>query len=388
MNHRSKAFTEALQCLSSDPAKAKRYLQDKRPTLPEKRIIKAGLQLRDNDFEIIIESLTSFTAADAYIESQRLLILGITYNNKSEFKKATELLEESYRVGKGTRGHQREFVTLYNLFNAYSNRHDEKRMQIYFEKLNTLGSKSVYEAIALGLCQLEYHLIKNDLVKAKALSEDLNPSMPMMIEHQKIFFILKKCSIFLQLNELPAAYSCIAELKSHRKYQTSSNYKFIKSLTQYLEKDAPFYIYESDFAEAQELFHQMNVIKAISEGDHKTASLHWHELQETNPEVYRADFVFKGIRGLFMIALNKALSETTFNTNVVVASGGTKEEKFLEVLKQNKGPLSKVIIYEILYGKKPTLKSDFLKLAALASNVRKKFGVSIQTRKGCYYLAS
>ena len=160
----------------------------------------------------------------------------------------------------------------------------------------------------------------------------------------------------------------------------------MKILLQYFDKEATLYVYERDFIDTPELFEQISVIKAISEDDISKAKLHWNILNIFNPSSYGENFQFKGPKGLFSITLQKALSKTSLNKNLVSIVGKTKEEKIIELLKRNQGPLSKETIYEFIYGAKPGLKSDYIKLSTLISTARKKFKVEIQTRKGCYLL--
>ncbi len=386
MHHRYKAFTEALEFLSSNPEKTKNYLKDKRPTQLEKKIIEAGLMLRDNRFQEAIEMLSPLSSTDPYIESQRLLTLGIAHNNRTDFAKGVSLLEASYKLGRELRNHQREFMTLYSLFTAYANLQKLDRVESILSEMKKMSAQNGHETISIGLCELQCLMAKQELSKAKEYCLDLKKHALKMNEHQKIFYILSQFSISVQLDDLTEARACMVSLKAHRKYRTSANFNFMKLLLDYIEESGAIYLEEADFKDAHDLLLQIRIIKCLSEDEKARAEIAWKELHELQPNLYGPNLCYLGSKNLFSVALAKAMADTVHAKNFKSHQAATKEETLLNILKDCKGPISKEQLYEFLYGAKPENKDELVKLAKLVSRIRSRLGLQIQTRKGCYVL--
>ena len=386
MIHASKAFTEVLNYLSENPKKCKKYLADKRPSQQEKKIIQAGLFLRDNQFKKVVEILTSFTCNDPYIESQRLLMIGIAHNNRADYINGISLLEESYRIGMGVRPHQRDFITLYSLFISYVNTQNLEKLKEVLSELNQIGSRGTIESIGLSLCNIQFHLLDGDLELALEKSDNLKDSVKKMNEHQAIFFFMARMNLFLQLGNIKDARECFVALKPLRKYRTSSNFNFMKLLFQYLEDGKALYVKEKDFKDSPELLQQIIIIKAITEDKVEIANQNWILLQKNNSKIYGKPFNFLGKENLFSTALKKALKGFKINKNLVEFNDFNHEEKLLNLLRNNSGPLSKELIFEFVFKSKIKDKNDFMKLSRLVYKVKASYQVEIKTAKGCYIL--
>ncbi len=386
MKHLPKAFTEALHFLSEDPKKSKKYLSDKRPSQQEKKIIQAGLLLRDNKFQTVIDTLSTFKSVDLFVESQRLLMIGIAYNNRADYKNGISKLEESYRIGIGVRPHQREFVTLYSLFISYVNTQNIEKLGEVLLSLKQIGSVGVTESIGLALCSFQFHLLSGELELAQEQCDDLSGLVKKMNEHQAIFYFLARMNLNLQAGNIESARECFTSLKIYRKYRTSSNFNFMKLLFEYLKNGKALYVKEQEFKDSPELIEQISIIKAITEDRADLATKSWLKLQKLNPKIYGNPFEFLGKENLFSTALKKSLQGFRLDKNLSEASGSNHEEKLINLLKNNNGPLSKEVIFEYIYKNKIIDKNDLLKLSRLVYKVKANYQVDIKTAKGCYVL--
>ncbi len=91
-----KTFDAIIKELNYHPEKSKRWLEDKRLTMLEKKIISGYMMVRNNQNEDVIAELTTLGESDIeFVNCHRDLLLGICYNNTTRFHLAEKYLLKS-----------------------------------------------------------------------------------------------------------------------------------------------------------------------------------------------------------------------------------------------------------------------------------------------------
>ncbi len=386
MRQKPLAFIQALSIVGSDPKEAKNYLTDKRLTLLEKSILRSILLLRDHEFEEIIGLLSHQKSSDPFVEAQRLLTLGSTYNNMSDFKNAIYYYESFLKLRSELKESFKEFHATFCLFTFNQNIHNTAEMKKYFLRMKRLSTGSPFESICILSSQYAIHRINNNLNDALDVINEMERLMSEMTEYQVVNYLIDKFDIHLCLGDYRQSQKALQTMKTFRKFRSSANYNFMKSLLDYLSEDAPLYVYSQDYKEFPVLHDQIMIIKNMQESNWDEAESLWLKLEAAYPHLYKKNFSYEGLECLFSLCLKKNLSlrkDVTFNI-----AGKSKEDALIEILHQSASPLPLETVFQVIYGRASDSKDDFVKLRTLVYSTKKKKGVNIKFKKGCYQIAS
>lgn len=125
-----KTFHAILLRFTSHPEKAKDGLKDKRLTKAEKDILQGYLLIRDNKNSEVIKLFSSHTTNPSdYVEAQKNLLLGIAYNNLSQFALSLQYYEAAAQSFNHEFTDHFYFMTRINLYWAYYNLKDKEKMK-------------------------------------------------------------------------------------------------------------------------------------------------------------------------------------------------------------------------------------------------------------------
>jgi hypothetical protein len=382
-----KTFYKTLEEFSLYPNKAKKCLSDKRLTLTEKKVLEGHLLVRNNQNQKAIDLIKSTGPSEfPFVESQRLLILGLAHNNLSHYAEAEKLILESLINLEAFCAHYFRFAAYYNLFTIKSNLVQTDEMLKYIDLMESVPISFPIQEIRILKCRFDYSVEINDFENAEKVLEQIEPQKAQMVESDIISFLICEFMYHVKKEDFSQSEKTLQEMKSCRKFHLSENYNFMKKLLDHLRSNAPVYAYEEDFKEVPQLLYQLKVIQGFESGDQAMAKKSWKHLQEISSTLYKDDFYYCGTKGLFSLCLDKYLKVKPIEP--VDFNEGSKLEGLVKLLQNAKAPLSKGYIYETLWGEEPIEKSDFNKLTRLIYKARVEYSLDIQTRKGTYFIES
>ncbi|MFZ4713065.1 MAG: hypothetical protein ACOYL6_05120 [Bacteriovoracaceae bacterium] len=384
---KSKAFFEAMNLVNDSWPKAKNFLNDKRLNQTEKQIILAFNNLRENSFEEIIGSLSKIKADDPFVETYRKMVLGLAFNNRGEPSLALPYFISAWEDIKDTSYIHAQFYSLYNLFIAYRNL---KSSDLMGETLELMAEINLEKRATLQImrlrCRFFYLSFTKDLNKAEDILVQIEQVKDQLNESQALSHHIDKFDFFVKMENYPACYKTLSEFKQFRVYVPSANFKFMKILLDNIVDHRPVYSYDKDFKNSPLLYYQLNVVKCLEEGRIEDAKVFWQELSNMSPTIYQNDLIYKGDKCLFSIAFEKQLKTIFTPDKNLLPKDKSKEQTLLRIMQEASGPLRKEQIYFLVWNEKLIDKNDLMKLSQLVTRVKKKFNVTIKTRKGCYYL--
>lgn len=386
-NLRPKTFLEALKLVHSNPKKAKTFLQDKRLTLAEKKILHGWFQLKSCLHSDIIKEIGNLAVESELVESQKYLILGLTYNNMGELNQASLCLHKAFELIEKHPLPEHQFICLYNLFIiSYNSGHEE-------DMSNTLGLMDVLAISGLNerqtichlQCKFNYLTFRNQYEQASLYLDDLEIKKADMTDPVIMSHLISKFQFYLKQSLFDQCEATMQEMKKYRLFRHSPNYIFMRLSLDHIIHNRPLYFYEKDFKDSKLLFHQLKVIKSFEESNFKEAEKHWQTLSKAEPNIYLDKFVYNGQTNLFSLCLSKYKIQKQISVTIPELSKN-KSEAIVKILQSSSYPVPKEELFEALWGRKPLDQMDDDKLKNLIYYVRKNKGLVITFRKGCYSL--
>lgn len=207
-----------------------------------------------------------------------------------------------------------------------------------------------------------------------------------MTDAQAIGVLLDIFDFYIKQEKLDKAKTVLDQMKKYRKFHLTENYNFMKHLLSNLQLNHPLWITDDDYSKIPILFHQIKCIQKLEQSNQIDALFHWNELKKIAPLVYQDEFQYQGDRCLFSLCLQKSLNNKSFKVDFEV-QGNNKTELLINFLKKNPGPQSKEVLYQLLYGKELSDKSDAFKLHQLISRMRVHLdNAEVEYKQGCYQL--
>ena len=182
---------------------------------------------------------------------------------------------------------------------------------------------------------------------------------------------------------------CFEALQSYKKcngYTVKANYLYMDSLLNHIVKGAPLYVYESEMKEFPELFHQLEVIKALARGDSARALKFWKLLSLNNPRSYQEGFKFTGEGSLFSEALAMHQSEASqeFDPGVLREKPDLLS-KLEYVFETSKGPVLKDQLVSLIWNEEASV-TALARLRQLVLRYNQKNNSKIVSRQDAYFL--
>jgi hypothetical protein len=380
-----KTFLQALNLFPEELKRAKHYLDDKRLSQSEKTILAAWFLLRDGKNIEVIESIQKLMINDEIVELEKNLLLGIAYNNKAEFKQAKFFLEESIDKIAQFPLKRQTFLAYYNLFIVHYNLMDVGSMQLVFKELIRHKSGSKSDTRAILFCELCLQISTNNHSRVEKLFLDLDKLESETSESQVYSYQIIKFNYYIQNEQFEACVAALEKLKQFRKFQISANFKFMKTLLNFLTEDKTIYLYEQDFMTVPVLLWQVQVLKHLEASEVLEAKAAWARLSEIDPVHFKPEFNYQGAKNLFSLCLQKLRPSENKSVHI---QGRTKEEKLLNILQNSLHPVRKEELYSLIWGEEVQNKDDYNKLKTMVMKIRQTTGIDIQSKKGCYLIVA
>jgi tetratricopeptide (TPR) repeat protein len=381
----AKTFIHALSVLHQDRKVLYKFMNDKRLTVTEKKILKCWGFLRESKHQDIIETLTSLPPVlDQVVESQKLLILGITYLNKGEPKLAETYLKEARQcLDQFPILRRLIFVANLNLFLTLHIQKNKFGMEEALEKMMEHTSEDATEKINIQRCQFILAKFIGDFEKAEQFFKYLLKVKPEMGANLKLSFVIDEFDYYIKLEEDQKAVEALEEFKKLRSFNHSAYYQYRLLLLNHIMKNTPLYFTDLDLKTIPLVFNQMKVIKFLEEKNMTEARIYWAQLTEINPEIYQENFNYQGDKCLFSRALQK---HKTSENGLPLKLPDQKDKALLKILRNSRAPILKSELFETIWGEAPFDKEELNKLSQLVSRVKSKYGLDIKYKKGCYFL--
>lgn len=391
--HGYKTLLEALETIQSEGVKAKKFLADKRLTNQEKRLLDFYLRVRANDFSLINDLLqdSSFDNAD-FLRGLKYYFLGVAFVYKSDSTKAEEFLKMSLPFLNEC--HNEKFArhlvfkAHVNIFYAYVNQKRITEMQEKLREISLIKRERREDDITFKQMELCCHLLTEDYLKAEEAIEELSPLMSVMTDIERMTFLIDKFDFFIKMDLYGKAREVFKEMRNYRTFRLSANYQYMDKLLKFFMDGERIYAYDRDFADHEDLYLMINVIKSLDEADDFQALHYWRKLSQNSPKTFKGEFDYQGDKCLFSVCLMKCLERASGKMTLVLKASYTDHEKRLIELIQNAPghQLRKETLYESFYGKKIAGKDDLAALAALIYRINKKGEILIKSKSGSYFL--
>lgn len=375
---KAKTFIEALNCFSTDPRRARRFLDDKRLAQNEKVILKCFFLLRENQHQEILTELSSITEiADPVVVAQKNLLLGITYNNLDQHHKAIACINESISQLKKYKLSYFEMIGDLNLFIIYQNLKDEKAMRGVLAHLKKLKITDPLSQIRILRCHFKYYVFMNKIEAAESTLDEISSLKKFMSDSDAIGLLVDQFEFSITKNDFTEARGILTKMKNHRAFASTEHYNFLKKLLDHQMDDKPLYVTNQDFVNSPILFHQIKVVQFLAEADTGEAQIAWKMLRNMNSNLYQDNFNYTGPICLFSICMEKHLDK--INTPEIISDP-------ISFLQNHEGPVRKEVLFKAFWGREPESKEDFAKLSKHLYDLKEKYGLNLKTQKGCYLL--
>lgn len=385
MNVRCKTFDAYIKELIFHPRKASKWMNDKRLTIQEKKILQGYLLIRSNQSSQVISDLKNSTESDIdFVKDHWNLILGICFNNIGNFQEAEKYLKLAINSFEANQNHYHLFTALFNYILLLSNSGRISEMTAVMNRMNEICPDYRLAKIRLLRCQFIYACDLNDVDSARDLIERINSLKANFSESDLAQHQICEFMFHIKQEDLDKAQNCLDEMKKFRNYSSSENFQFMRTLLDHLRKDSTIYVYERDFPTVPVLFWQLKVIECLQGLDRREADIYWSKLKQCSPDIYQDEFKYLGEKCLFSLCLDKHLRACA--STFIVAVDSSHPQQLFQILQDAGSPVRKELLFELIYKEHPETKDDFIKLAKLISRVRNIYGVEIISRKGTYAL--
>lgn len=385
----AKTFIKAIDEFHQKPESFKKYLSDKRLTVYEKTLLKAWNDLRHSRFQEIIDSLDKLKGIqDEFIVAQKDLILGITYNDKSNFTLAIRYLEQAEKVLNTYDYPYFHFMIQYNKFVCYYNMKNKVGVKSTFVKLKKINPNHLRQKISFLDCAFTYYLYGKDYNSAYDSLCSLKNYYQQMNDQLKAGYFYNWFQYAISLEDFELAQKNLDRLKNFKVYHSGTNSLYMKVVLDFLWKGKPIYIQEAKYKEYPSLYWQLKVLKSLEECNYEDALTFWKKLQVNSYETYQENFTYSGDICLFSLALKKFEKVIKKSSSIEnkINTGDNKEELLLKSLLDSEIPIPKNVLFRLIWKEEMKDHKDDLKIQKLISRLRDKTKHEIRFKKGCYYL--
>ena len=391
MKQKPVAFIKAFEVFIENPLKFKYFLNDLRLTLLEKKIIIAALMLRDSKFDMFFDTMKQVRdCGDPNIDFQKYFLIGIAYNNFSKFIDAKKNLNRAIEIFPDNSD---LFLSgaRYNLFLVASNLEDITGMEIELQALKKLDQKNAYIKIRTLICQFCFEVDTGKTKEALKTRKEICLLKDSFTESLNNLFLTLNFNLELMLGNFKQARDCLTELGAKRKFYLSSSFLVMKKLLDFLETDTSLYIYKKDFINSEVLFNEMQFFNSVQEGDLPLARKYWEKMQERNPKTYKVFGEYSGNYVLYQLVFKKITplleaNDDIHSKKIHLVEDKNKLQYLVDTLRENKLPIKRDDLYEMIWGESPTDKNELNKLKGLLFRAKKTLSAeeTISFKKGCY----
>jgi hypothetical protein len=394
-NKNYSVFIECIDCLHQDVRKLKRLLNDNRMTQVEKKIIKAWLEIRNSNFEQAKLLLDQASYIDCeIINAHYQLVKAIMFNNCGQFDYAKKLYKKILvPLSKKAKFRRSYMLALENKFILELNLKNTTEIAQIIKHYKKSGIETNLEKINYLRMIFNLKVLENNYEAAKKTLNDLETLKKFMSELQIASHIIDRFDFHFKLDQYHACMNDLNDLKKHKKFYLSSNYKFMQALLNFIVDHKPLYLYPQYFMDFPILYYQVNTLLSLEASDLTQAKNYWSTLKKLSPKIYLDDFTYQGEKCLFSEALTKIQASLVSSLNSIMSHENslnqklTTEELTYQLLSRHK-KVTKEQLIKLLWGNDCDYKEGMKKLSVIISRIRKKYQVEIKTVKDSYLIPS
>lgn len=382
---REKLFNQIMEQFRQNPEKAKRILNDKRPTKQEKDLVTAYLLMRKNKNHEAMEIISKIgNSQSKYVQAHIDLVRGIALLNLMEFSQSAHSLITAKEYFRQQGCEYFEVVTNINLFWAYHNVNDVKNMQMIFAEFPSIESCQEVHKVKLLLCRLSLSIATKDFENAVLTVSEIESQKNEMSESLRSNYLIDKFNLYLGLDRLDECKKTLEQLKEIRSYTLSANFKYMKNLLSNLMSNSTILPLPRQSRESNYLELQLDTLILLQERNFEAAKVVWNKLSQISPKTYLDDFQYVGQIDLFSLVLKKYRPTRKTDQEKREILGQDSVSKIREILLASPHPLSKEELYFQVWGERPRSKEDHARLAHAIYRMRKKYNINCKVQRGCY----
>lgn len=388
-----KTFDAYIRELILHPERSKKWMNDKRLTMAEKKILQGHLLVRDNKHKEVIEEISSISDSEMeFVNDHKHLLLGICYNNTGRCTEALKYLRLAAIAFEKAGQNYHLFTTLFNMINNLGNLGKIEEMTPVLQRMVDLRVSGRLPETRLLRSQFIHAVDSNNNQLAHELLPRIQKLKIDMPESELGPQLVCEFMFHIKEENFDKAEAVLGEMKKHRKFMIGENFPFMKKLLSHLVENTTIYVYERDFpSQESALYRQIKVIEALQAQNIEEAQTHWGYLQSRyGKQLYQDDFRWNGEKCLFSLCLDKHVAKRKdAPLKLQLVTGDESKYKLAyKILKNAQAPMRSGELYELLYGEIINDKEDLKKLVSLIMHIRKHYGVEIISRKGTYELVS
>lgn len=378
------AFHEAFDQLHINYRKNKKYLQDKRLSSVEKKLLNAHLLIRNNKSTEVFELLETCNPTNSYFHAHRQLLWGMALINTGRNEEALTFIKEAYEEFHPDYDQKFIYMAYRDSFIAGINLSDKEVCKHYLDKIKELELHDHEHRHIKQIMEFDYSVLIEDIETATKLKASLDGLKEEMVFSDLPGYLINCFHLSMLTQDFKMAKEAMNELKGIKKFHQSENYKFMSSLLGYLENDEPIYLRDEDLKDVENLNYQAQCIKSLSYGNVEEAFGYWQRLSKLNSKEYQNEFDYRGRKNLFSHCLRKALRKMKQERMEIPANLSLFEKLDFIFTQRDGSVISKEELFKHLWQKEVQTKDDFQKLSRLLCKYRKNTEFDIKTHHGSY----
>lgn len=383
---KSKTFYEAIQKMSQSPLELNRYLNDHRLTQSEKIILQAYLMFRDGKFKNVVLVIENLETIDPEILSQKYFLLGLAFTNLAQYSLAKNFYSRAKLEFQKLGLSYFYNLTLINQFHVALTCFDLKLIHSVGKEIQKIDIKKYDRPERIQRCLYHFYRLDHQAQKAEKIYFQLKMNFNNLSEADKLNFLIDTFHRALYLEDFKQCYETLDKLKRMKKYYSPENYKFMSKTLALIESNAPLYYQPEDFQNVPYLQEQINCLRSLQEGNIDKAHKHWDILSHNMENVFLENFNFQGDECLFKMAIEILREKISMPVQVLNLENMTINEKIYSVLKEYKKAIPQDLLFELVWGRAPQDKNDYLKISKILYKLKKEKNIQVEYRKKCYQL--
>lgn len=384
-----KTFIQAITMVSQNHLKAKSFLNDKRLTLKEKKLIMGSLSLRDGDLAAAEEIvLQSFPFESDILNGIANLLYGAIKNNQGRFTECMDLTYSGLELLKDEDIPRLQFSAYRTIFYCGCNLFDKEAAGSAIKWLKTYKPQNIEEELAIILADFSHAIrFEENSLKANALNKELIKRHKDFNEIQFIHYYYDLIDLHIMNQDFLGAKETTLNLKKYRKYYDKDYYKYLVSLLDFINEGKTIYLYAELKEDSRRSYYEIEVINSLLQRNMQKANVAWAMLMKEIPLLYNENFVINHKSYLFKHFLD--LVQTNKSTDVSIELSGSKIEKLHQLLLLHKDQgINKEELYQLVWETPLIEKNDVQKMSKMLNVIKKKYNIKIEHKKGTYKLVA
>lgn len=353
----------------------------------EKQILRSQASEKKGKHLESLEYLNNLSGLNPFLEGFRYYYMGGAQNNLARYNEAIESLKKSISFFKQAGDEDYIFQPLFTLACVWMNFKKQEELAQCLEHLEKLSLNTRVKEFKLKRIQVFHMLLNEQANKALKLTSAIMDEYADEIEDRMEFYFMLQICALVKLEQYQECYHVLQKCQRTKGFRQGANYKYIKSILDFLTLKKSIYAYPKDFEGAMNLYHELMVIKSLESGD--TNALHdsWQILAKMNEDLYQKDLHYNGDITLFSKALDQFAKEENYNGSLALEgkSFKTHYDKLKYIFLNHDFKIPKDDLIMALWQEEWSEKSD-QRLRALIYRLKKNDGLVIKSKEGNYYL--